>query len=58
MQKTELDFEEAQYRDTVKNEFCIKNNIPLIRIPYTWLNKITKEMLLPESSQFLFKNDA
>ena len=58
MQKTELVFEEGQYRDTLKNEFCIKNNIPLIRIPYTWLNKITKEMLLPESSQFLFKNDA
>ena len=54
MQKTELDFKEAQYRDTLKNEFCIKNNIPLIRIPYTQLNKITIEMLLPESSQFLF----
>lgn len=33
--------EAIQERDNIKNEFCLQNNIPLIRIPYTILNKIT-----------------
>lgn len=39
--------------DNIKNEFCLKNNIPLIRIPYTKLHKITIEDLLPETSKYL-----
>ena len=27
--------EETQYRDNIKTNWCLKNNIPLIRIPYT-----------------------
>ena len=41
--------EETQKRDTLKNLWCIKNNIPLIRIPYTDINKITLEDLLLQS---------
>lgn len=29
-----------QYRDSLKNKFCSKNKIPLLRIPYTKLKKI------------------
>lgn len=35
-----------QEYDKFKEEYCQKNNIPLIRIPYTDLNKINKEYLL------------
>ena len=35
-----------QEYDKFKEEYCQKNNIPLIRIPYTNLNKINKEYLL------------
>lgn len=42
-----------QKRDTIKNEYCKTNNIPLIRIPYWHYNKITIDDLRPETSQFL-----
>lgn len=38
--------------DEIKNNWCIQKNIPLIRIPYTHLNKITIEDLKPETSKF------
>lgn len=37
-----------QNRDIKKNEYCKKHNIPLVRIPYTHLNKITLEDLMGE----------
>ncbi len=37
--------EEIQYRDNLKNEYCKKNNIHLIRIPYYEINEITLERL-------------
>lgn len=46
-------FEERQNRDNFKNEWCKSHNIPIIRIPYTRLNKICIEDLLPETSMFL-----
>ena len=46
-------FNRTQEHDAIKNEYCKKNNIPLIRIPYTELNKITLEMLSPETSEYL-----
>ena len=55
-EKAKENFIQQQYRDNYKNYFCFQNNIPIIRIPYTHLNKIKKlnlEDLLPESSQFL-----
>ena len=36
-------YEELKKRDEFKNEWCKKNNIPLIRIPYTDYNKINAE---------------
>ena len=44
---------EIRYRDLVKNSYCFQNNIPIIRIPYTHLNKICIEDLLLETSQFV-----
>ncbi len=35
-------FERVQYHDHLKNEFCKKNNIPLLRIPYTEVDNIEK----------------
>lgn len=31
---------ETQYRDKIKNQFCLDNNITLFRIPYTEINNI------------------
>ena len=39
--------------DRIKNEYCKNKNIHLIRIPYTLFDKITLEMLLPETSSYL-----
>ena len=46
--------EDIQDRDMLKNKWCICNNIPLIRIPYTHLSKITIEDLELETSKFLY----
>lgn len=42
-----------QQHDNFKNKWCKENNIPLIRIPYTHLEDICLEDLLPKTSQFL-----
>ena len=39
-------YEKTVQRDAIKNDWCKKNNIPLIRIPYTDIEKITIESLL------------
>ena len=39
-------FEEQQKRDQIKNEYCQKNHIPLLRIPYTQLEKLTIQDLI------------
>lgn len=44
---------EQQERDTIKNNWCKENNIPLIRIPYTHLDSLCLEDLLLESSNFI-----
>lgn len=44
-----------QERDRIKNEYCFKNNIPLIRIPYTHFNSITINDLKLETSKFILK---
>ena len=35
-------FKETQIRDSIKNEYCKENKIPLIRIPYWNLEKVPK----------------
>ena len=44
-------------RDGKKNEYCIENNIPLIRIPYTHFEKLTIEDLRLETSKFIYKKE-
>lgn len=45
--------EERQEKDKIKNEYAKKNNIELVRIPYTIRHKITLETLL--GSEYLIK---
>ena len=46
-----------QLRDNIKKDFCIKNNIPLIIIPYTQLKELSLEDLKIETSKFLYKGE-
>ena len=48
-------FQQTQEHDKIKNEYCHKHNIPIIRIPYTELENLTVEMLQPETSKYLLK---
>ena len=41
--------------DKIKNEYCWSHNIPIIRIPYTHLNKLSIQDLVLETSQFIVK---
>lgn len=49
--------ENTQYYDKIKNEYCLNNNIPLIRIPYWHLPDLCIEDLLPEKSKFLINGE-
>ena len=49
--------QESQNRDILKNSYCYKNNIPIIRIPYTHLSKLSIKDLLLETTNFLLKGD-
>lgn len=44
-----------QEHDKIKNEWCLQNNIPLIRIPYTQISKLILEDLLLETTNFLVR---
>ena len=44
---------ELQARDIFKTDWCKKNNIPLIRIPYTRYDDLCIEDLLLETSQYI-----
>ena len=44
--------EKVVQRDKIKNEYCQKNNIPLIRIPYTQYNDLCIEDLKLETTKF------
>lgn len=46
-------FKRRQFRDNFKNQWCKDHNIPLIRIPYTRLNKICLADLIPDTSNYL-----
>ena len=45
----------TQERDAFKNQWCKKNNIPLIRIPYWHIKKLCIEDLLLETSEYIVK---
>lgn len=53
----EENFKKTQERDQLKNQWCIKNNIPLIRIPYTHLQDLKIEDLKLETTKFLIKKE-
>ena len=42
----------------IKNiEYCIKNNIPLIRIPHYCIKQLTILELIPKTSNYVFKSE-
>ena len=51
----EENFTKIKIRDSEKNEYCLKNKIPLIRIPYTHLENLCIEDLLLGTSSFIIK---
>lgn len=53
--QTEEEWEQQIKRDKEKNEYCLKNNIPLYRIPYEYRDKLTLELLTDE--KFLVKKE-
>ena len=48
--------ENIQRRDNLKNQWAIKHNYTLIRIPYTHYDDLCIDDLLPESSIYIIKN--
>ena len=49
---TQERLKENQLRDSIKNEWCKNNNVPLIRIPYTHSREIQIEDLLLETTKY------
>ena len=49
---TKENFKKTKEKDNYKNEWCKKNGIPLIRIPYTKLSSLTIEDLRLETTKF------
>ena len=49
------DFIDGKQRDKEKNEYCLKHNIPLVRIPYWERYNITLDMLL--GNKYLIKGE-
>lgn len=56
-EKAQNQLKYTQEHDKLKNQYCFEHNIPIIRIPYTHLNNICLEDLIPETSQFLLKQE-
>ena len=52
----ENNLRKTQKRDKYKNHWAYKNNIPLIRIPYTHFNDISIEDLKVETSKFIVED--
>ena len=48
-------FENKQLRDQVKNEYCYKNNIPLLRIPYWAYDSLTANDVILGVSPYLYE---
>lgn len=50
-----VDTDTVQRHDKMKNEYCLKHNIPLIRIPYTIQNNIQLEDIMLNTTKYLIK---
>ena len=48
---------ESQDRDTLKNNYCHKHQIPIIRIPYTHLDKLCLSDLQLQTTKFLVQKE-
>lgn len=48
-------FEKTLLRDSLKNNWCLEQQIPLIRIPYTHYNQLCIDDLLLDKTEYLFK---
>lgn len=62
IKKVPDDLENRHKKDLIKNQYCFKNNIPLIRIPYDKDYTIedlklatTKFLLTPENEKFYYE---
>lgn len=51
------DIEKIHKRDLEKNNYCFKNNIPIIRIPYTAIEQINYEELNLNTSNFILTKE-
>lgn len=52
---TEENFNVTKENDKIKNNWCLENNIPIIRIPYTIFSELKLEDLQLNSSKYLIK---
>ena len=50
-------FKKIREHDLFKNEWCRKNQIPIIRIPFNYIDHLTIKDLLLESSNLILKGD-
>lgn len=48
-----FNYKKTKNHDMIKNQYCFKNNIPIIRIPYTAENDYTINDLLIDKTRFL-----
>ena len=48
------DYTGQQQRDIKKNEWCVKNNVVLLRIPYTDYDILNKEYLFSKIPKLRF----
>lgn len=53
--KNGLNYDYIKKHDEIKNQWCIENNIPLIRIPYTILETLCLNDLLLNNSNYIVK---
>lgn len=51
-----MTFQEQQQCDIKKNEWCVKNNVVLLRIPYTDYDILNKEYLFSKIPKLRFLN--
>ena len=54
---SEEEFLRNQWKDKIKNQYCLEQGIPLIRIPYTHLKNIKKDDIILETSKFIIKGE-
>ena len=50
-------FDRVIARDEKKNKYCVEHNIPLIRIPYTQLDKLSIDDLKLETTKFIYRKE-